>query len=443
MVNKIVTALWGDLRGDELKKFILLAVGFFFLIGPYWILKTLKDSIFINTVGTAWQPDVKILSLVFTLPLVLIYSKLVDIMSKEKMIYSMVLIYGTIGLLFVYFFYHPTIGLANQVASPSRVLGWAFCLYVDSYISLMLTLYWSFINDVTTPESAGKGYALVIFGSQLGGLVFILLGKALAADTTLYATRAPLSALIAVLSLLLIAPLTYYLHKTVNKETLKSYEEKLNLNVPEKESVGFLEGLRVILTHYYVLGIFGLIFFHELISTIMSYQMMARAKATYVDSGLVNKFLFDYGVAIQIIACLFSLLGTSYFQRKFGTRFCIVVYPILLGTSILWYLFNPSLNTIFYVMLIAKAVNLAFNQPAKEVLYIPTSKNIKYKSKVWIDMFGLRFAKGAGSSINKVIGSCLSTSGIVVMSFIGLWIMLSNTIGNYFQKTIDEKKLID
>ncbi|MBM3886934.1 hypothetical protein FJ364_03290 [Candidatus Dependentiae bacterium] len=447
MIHRVIHLLWGDLRGAELKKFIMLATGFFFLIGPYWLLKTLKDSIFVNTVGPEHQPMVKILSLILSLPLVLIYSKLVDILSKEKMVYFLVTLYGTLGMIFVYFFYHPTIGLANTTSDSSRLIGWLFVLYVDSYISLMISLYWAFINDVTTPESAKKGYGLIIFGSQLGGVVFMLLGDVLSADASLYSTRGPLICFIAVSCLLVIAPLTYLLHRFVNKEELRSYEETADNQVKENKEKGagisFLDGLKVILTHPYVAGIFSLIFFHEVISSVMNYQMLWLAKTTYVEPGLVNKFLFDYALAVQIIACAFALIGTSFFQRRFGITFCIVAFPVLLGTSIIAYLIAPSLQTIFYVMLIAKAINFAFNQPAKEVLYIPTSKSIKYKSKAWVDMFGMRFAKGAGSMLNKLAGKAIGVSGFIVIGCIAVWIILANIVGKHFQKAVNEKRVID
>lgn len=445
MVHKIIRFLWGDLQGNELKKFLMLATGFFFLIGPYWLLKTLKDSVFVNTVGPEHHPTVKLLSLLISLPLVMGYSKLLDILSKENMVYFLVAVYGILGMIFVFFFYHPTIGLANTTTSSSRLIGWLFFLYVESYISLMISLYWAFINDVTTPESAKKGYGLIIFGSQLGGVVFMVLGNLLSADTTQYATRGPLISLIAVSCLLVMAPLTYMLYRFVGKDSLKSYEDSTqpSSHASKNDSIGFLDGLKVIVTHPYVAGIFSLIFFHEVISTIMNYQMLWLAKTTYANAGLVNKFLFDYALAVQVIACIFAFIGTSFFQRRFGITFCIVAYPILLGASIVTYFIFPSLQTIFYVMLIAKAINFAFNQPAKEVLYIPTSKNIKFKSKAWVDMFGMRFAKGAGSTINKIAGQALGVTGFVVIGFIALWVALANLIGNHFQKAVNEKRVID
>jgi AAA family ATP:ADP antiporter len=34
------------------------------------------------------------------------------------------------------------------------------------------------------------------------------------------------------------------------------------------------------------------------------------------------------------------------------------------------------------------------------ILYIPTTKDVKFKAKSWIDMFGGRAAKSVGSMIN-------------------------------------------
>ncbi len=443
MSNKIIRTLWGDLQGEELKKFALLALGFFFLIGSYWPLKILKDSIFINIVGRTYIPTAKLLSLTLFFPLVLGYSKLVDYASKEKIVYFLISIYGTLGVVFVWYFLHPTIGLSNTITAPNRYIGWLFFLFVESYISLMVSLYWSFVNDVTTPESAKKGYGMIVFGAQFGGFSCILLANRLAADTTLYAQRVPLIASISIAMFFAIAFVTFLLQKTVDKENLTSYEEKISGNQDKKESVGFLDGLKVIVTRPYVGGIFLIIFFHELISTVMNYQMLFLVETTYLDPGARTKFLFDYGLYAQSIACLFGLVGTSFFQRRFGIKFCIIAFPVLLGSSIVVYLLNPTLQAVFYVMLIAKGINYAFNQPAKEVLYIPTSKNIKYKSKAWADMFGFRFAKATASIINRSFGPFVYVIGGISLSIISIWVMLSNALGNKFRKTVLNKEIIE
>lgn len=444
MLRQLRMSLWGELYGEELKKFILLSIGFFFLIGPYWLLKTLKNSIFLNLVGAEYHPKVKMLSLLLSFPLVLGYSKLIDYFSKEKMVYLLVSTYGAMGLVFTYCFYHPQIGLLNTTTDPKRLVGWLFFLYVESYIALMISLYWSFVNDITIPESAKRGYGLLMFGSQFGGVTFMLLGSMLAADAAHYTTRAPLTALIAVIAMLAIIPITFILEKTVDKKQLQGYEDLLSNQhkQPSKQGVGFFEGLRVMITQPYVAGIFGLVFFHELVAGIMSFQMMLLAQQTLANPGSINKFFFDFGLGTQGIACFFAIFGTSYFQRKFDVRFSIMAYPILLCLAVTSYIAWPTLSTVFYVMLIEKAIHYALQHPAREILYIPTSKNIKYKAKIWTEMFGLRFAKGASSVVNDTIGSFLRLAGGLSMSILAIWILLASYLGKWYQKTIKDGDII-
>ena len=59
MVQRMVRAMYGDVSSDEIKKFGLLALTFFFIIGAYWLLRPLKDSIFFGTVGGGYQPIAK------------------------------------------------------------------------------------------------------------------------------------------------------------------------------------------------------------------------------------------------------------------------------------------------------------------------------------------------------------------------------------------------
>jgi ATP:ADP antiporter, AAA family len=435
MFYRLARALWGDIKGEELKKFSLLALGFFILIGSYWPLKILKDAVFLNMVGSQYQPDAKILSLILFFPLVLGYSKLVDHFSKEKFMYIMIAIFGVLGLVFVGFFYHPDYGVANMTQSPYRILGWAFYLFVESYISIMVSLYWAFVNDITTPESAKRGYGLLIFGSQFGAVLFILLGDFLSRDVNAYATRVPLIALLSVISLLFLALVIFILKKTVSKEEMQGYT-----GTPEEEktkSVGFLEGLKVLMLCPYVGGIFGLVFFHEVISGLMHYQLLRAIDITYMSNhGLVNRFLFDFTLIMQTISCLFALFGTSFFQRRIGVRGCLLLYPILLGFCIAFFMFNPTLSFITGVMVIAKGINYVLNQPAKEMLYIPTTKAIKYKAKAWIDMFGLRSAKMAGSLVNKSIGVAARSAGGVSLGVVVVWITLARSIGKRYHNII-------
>jgi len=64
-----------------------------------------------------------------------------------------------------------------------------------------------------------------------------------------------------------------------------------------------------------------------------------------------------------------------------------------------------NLPVLFVSMSLLKALTYSINDPAKEILYIPTSNTVKFKAKFWIDVVGARFAKAIGSSINTYAGT--------------------------------------
>jgi AAA family ATP:ADP antiporter len=238
-----------------------------------------------------------------------------------------------------------------------------------------------------------------------------------------------------------VALAVFILQRTIGLENMQGYKAVNNTN--NEKTVSFFDGLMLIINKPYVLAIFGIVFFQEFVSTIMSFQLQLLTTITYQDPGLVTKFLFDFALWVQIISCAFALFGTSFFQRKLGIEISLVAYPLLLGILIFIYILYPTLHSIFYVMLFAKALGYALNQPTKEALYIPTSKSIKYKSKAWIDMFGMRFAKSTGSGFNKLIGPALLFSNALTLGVIAIWIFFASALGKRFKKVITKNRLIE
>jgi AAA family ATP:ADP antiporter len=60
---------------------------------------------------------------------------------------------------------------------------------------------------------------------------------------------------------------------------------------------------------------------------------------------------------------------------------------------------------LFVSLTILKAMTYSIHDPSKELLYLPTSLAIKFRSKFWIDVVGARVAKAVGSAINTFAGN--------------------------------------
>lgn len=435
-LQRMVRTLWGNLSGDELKKYVYLALGAFCFIGSFWPLNPLKKSVFINMIGSPYLAYAKYVSVVVTLVLVLFYTKLVDYFQKQRLIYAVLGFYSILGIIFAFILGHPTLGVANHETNPYRWVGWAFYLFVETYLTMMNALYWSFISDISTDESAKKGYGMIIFGSQSGGLVFSVVGKLLVGDLSAHQTRIPLIVLISVGMFIALGWVVWLLMRHIPATQLQGMQGT------SRKKIGFLEGFKSVFTSSYMGGIFALIFLQEAITTVMDLEFNRIVALTYQVQEMRTKFLFDYSVMLQFIACSFAFLGTSYVHRRFGTRACLVAFPIgLLGSAVAYFIF-PHLYMIVAFMLLIKSLHFALNQPIKETLYIPTSQDTKYKSKAWIDMFGMRGSEMVGANISKLVGTSLSYLSGFVITGLFVWTVLSYRIGSTNQNAVRNKRIV-
>eukprot|EP00211_Chloroparvula_japonica_P013972 CAMPEP_0119152062 /NCGR_PEP_ID=MMETSP1310-20130426/47210_1 /TAXON_ID=464262 /ORGANISM="Genus nov. species nov., Strain RCC2339" /LENGTH=136 /DNA_ID=CAMNT_0007144395 /DNA_START=261 /DNA_END=668 /DNA_ORIENTATION=+ len=112
------------------------------------------------------------LSSVTSLPIVILYSKLVDSVPERRYV-----LYAVFGVFSVAFFVlagvlaHPALGIANEVASPDRYTGWVAFLVIETFGSIAYSAFWSFVADSMTPDLAKKGFAFITTAGQVGSVV--------------------------------------------------------------------------------------------------------------------------------------------------------------------------------------------------------------------------------------------------------------------------------
>ena len=63
MLERLRKTLWGSLSKEEFERFSFLSLILLCIIGSYWLMKPLKDGIFISIVGRYYLPFVKMASL--------------------------------------------------------------------------------------------------------------------------------------------------------------------------------------------------------------------------------------------------------------------------------------------------------------------------------------------------------------------------------------------
>ena len=72
-----------DTTPQDRSRVAYLSSTLFFIVGAYWLLRSLKDPIISTIVGVQYIPTAKICSLFVVLTLVVVYNKLLDMFPKR------------------------------------------------------------------------------------------------------------------------------------------------------------------------------------------------------------------------------------------------------------------------------------------------------------------------------------------------------------------------
>ena len=73
---------FGKFEEQEFRKFLRMSSIFSLIVGIYWTMRPLKDSLFNQLVGAVYQPYAKTVSLVLMIFFVILYTKILDYVPK-------------------------------------------------------------------------------------------------------------------------------------------------------------------------------------------------------------------------------------------------------------------------------------------------------------------------------------------------------------------------
>lgn len=448
-----------DVERNELLKVVLLTISFFFVIGAYTVAKELKDAVFTTIVGAdrKYQAYAKIISMLVLVPVLFFHSSIVDILRRHQLLQFYSISFGVLGLIFAFLMGHPTIGLFNTLSSPHRIFGWVFYFFIECYSPLVVSVFWAFANSVTSPESAKNNYTAMIAGSKLGGMLTagsacLLLSSGLFSDVVNLQILLALSSII----LLFVPFVIYRLTKTVPRKDLHGYEaayqvekERQHHQIEKKEFwlSSMLSGILMLFKYPYVMGIFGMSFFFELINQAIKVENIIFGKATSSNLSEFTAFLMWQSLLVHVVGFFVVVFGTRALLQALGERRSLMLIPTLTGISMIGFVIKPSYITAIIAFVVTRSVNYAFAVPLRESLYIPTIKEIQFKTKSWIDGIGTKFAKTCASSFNMYVDGLTSQVLLTVQSFffswvIGFWLLTAYMLGRRFEMAVRRNEVI-
>ncbi len=450
---------FGNFEKKEFKKFLNMGGIFALIIGIYWTLRPLKDAIFIQLVDKTHIPYAKTVSVLALLPLVMFYTKLLQRTSRERMFVILPYFYGitilcfSLAMLFTQGTPEEIMARSTFAFVGTKILGYLWYLFVESFGSLVVALFWAFATDTTEPISAKRGFPLVVAIGQMGGIVCPYgiggLPHRLGLENDAVST-----AILGALTLWIVPLVRSFLKNTPSDLLIAFKEESSKINDAPQHEPGFLEGLKLLVSNRYLIGIFMVQFIYEFIVTIFDYNFKLAAAAQFSGVELSN-YLSIYASSVNIVSLSCLLLGVSNITRYLGIGVSLALMPVIVGLALFSFLTLDSITFLFGLMVGSKAINYALNGPSLKQLYIPTTTDVRFKAQAWIETFGSRASKEAGSLFNMLLkpmqsifgevagkGHYLILSGAAGFPLVVFWFVLAIYLGKKFNNAIKEKHTI-
>jgi AAA family ATP:ADP antiporter len=204
------------------------------------------------------------------------------------------------------------------------------------------------------------------------------------------------------------------------------------------------EGAKLVFRSKYLVAIAGIIACYELVSNVVDFQLASTVENT-IKAPLEKDAFFGYvGQIIGIGSIGVQFLMTGWVMQRFGIRLALLFLPVaLLGGSV-GFLLLPSLFFAAAMSVSDNALNYSINQSAKEALYVPTSKDVTYKAKAFIDMFVQRFGKMLSVFLNLVLVATVVEEvrwlSLITLAMSAIWLMSVRYVSKTYRRMTEGRK---
>ena len=415
-----------DIRKGELGKTAGMFAYFFIVIAAFWFLKPLRSVLVIEKLGADSLRQLKVLTALVSIGVVAAYSVALTRFSRERLTYMILGAFFWLQIFFWFFFTY--LGVYKTVY-------YGFYVFLDLFITVNVALFWTFLADITHPESAKRLYGIIGAGGVIGGFVGSFTSNSLIerispADMLLYVGLAYSS----------IFFIVYGISRRV--QSIKEVPSGTIAVAGKSRLSDALAGARVVLRSKYFLGICFVLAAYELTSTINDFtfhkavEMIFAERGgtasllgvllTFVDQttglavtgwleatfglqvagGTLGSFFSGFYLAMNLLALVVQVFLTSLVIRRLGMTTALLVLPVALVALSIGFFFFPVFLLVEFLYLTDNSLNYSLNQTSREMLFVPAGREDKYRALAFIDMFVLRAAK--------------ATAGFLLLALAGL-----------------------
>jgi ATP:ADP antiporter, AAA family len=429
--------VFAEVRGGEGLTALLLLLNVFLLLTAYYLLKTIREPLILTIPGGA---EVKSYSAAATAGLLILivplYSLLASRVSRVKLINGVTLFFI---LCLVAFF----------VLSRANVpIGVAFFIWVGIFSLMVIAQAWAFANDIYTVEQGQRLFAIVGFGAALGAIVGSF------ATGQLVKVFGPYPFMLGAAGILGVCMVLTSIINVREKRTAAATPSPTGVEA-ETDAAGDQPmhgrgGFALVFADRYLLLIAVLMVIYNLVNTNGEYilgrtvvSLYAAAHGAAAIGGLdekkvIGEFYGNFFTVVNILSALIQAFAVSRVIKYFGVRVALLVLPVVAMIGYATMAFVPLIAIVRGAKLAENSLDYSLQNTTRNALYLPTSRDAKYKAKQANDTFFVRFGDVISAGVvfagTTWLGFAARQFALVNVGLIAVWLILAVAIGRRYGK---------
>jgi len=343
----------------------------FFVCCEYSIIRPACNSLFIHAFSTKYFPYAWIAAVPLNLAMVSLYNRLVPKWGSKRVFLSLVI---------------AVVGVNLTVASLFQSIPQlAFVLYIwkEVYVMLMFQLVWSIIHLNIEMSKARYLYGFFFgiggLGSMLGSCFPSFFSVAFGTENIIF------------LSLPVYLMLTFVYLKMISYSKVDGPSEK------ERQSGGFLHGIKLIRSSRFLIFILLIVAFMQAMGAIADFQFNDFLERTIAEKDVRTEFSARVFGIIHTLSILLQFVGSYFIVRVLGLKRAHFLIPSVLVLSMGLFAVFPVFSMISFAFITIRALDFSIFGVIKEMLYVPLSSDEKFRAKSVIDVFAYRTSKALAS----------------------------------------------
>jgi AAA family ATP:ADP antiporter len=423
--------LFTDVRAGEGPQLLLLTLNVFLILTAYYVMKPVREALILDQPGgaelKAYAYGAQALVLFAAVPL---YGALATRLPRRRLINV------------VTAFFIACLPVFYLLAEAKTRIAIVFFLWIGVFSLMVIAQFWAYANDVYTPDAGKRLFAVIAFGASVGAVF----GSWVSAELI---RALGVNPLLLVAAVILAASLMLF-----NLVDLRGAAERAGGHHAREEDVPIGDGnpFALVLRNRYLLLIAALVFLlnwvnsagEYILSSIVKQAADAEVAAGRLSAGdegrYIGAFFAQYFEVVNIAGMALQLFVVSRVVKYLGVPLALCILPVVALGSYTLAALVPSLAIMRWAKTAENSVDYSLMNTVRQMLFLPTTREEKYKAKQVIDSFVVRTGDVL-SALTVYFGTTFLAFGVsqfawINVGLVGVWLVFAVLIGREFNRRV-------